>query len=142
MNESLKKVLYMTGTLALMGGTAYLVYNLLKKRPKTFGELAMDTKQTLVDAPSEIKAVVTGKYEDESFPLKKGSGGKRVESLQRFLKKETGINLVIDGKFGDKTEKAVLEQQTPFDTFKGMYPDAVKGQVSQKYFDLFVKGRF
>lgn len=142
MNDTLKKVLNMTGSLLLIGGSAYLVYKIFKKKPRTFGEVITDTKNTLVEAPKEIKSAVTGKYTDQSFPLTKGSGGERVKSLQRFLNAETGNKLVIDGKFGNQTESAVLEQQEPFSTFKSMYPDAIKGQVTSQYFDLFVKGKY
>lgn len=49
------------------------------------------------DAPSES---------NDSFPLKKGKYGKRVEQLQMWLLKNHGSQFPkfgIDGKFGDET---------------------------------------
>jgi peptidoglycan hydrolase-like protein with peptidoglycan-binding domain len=74
--------------------------------------------------------------------LKKGSGGAKVEALQRFLNQSSGYNLVVDGKYGQNTEGAVYSEQSPFDVFKGMYPDAVKGQVTEGYYNAFIKGKF
>ena len=122
-------------------GLGYLVYMLLKKKPKTFGEAVTDVTQTVKDLPSAVSQVA-GKYTDDSFPLKKGSGGDRVKSLQKFLNASSGYSLVVDGKFGNQTESAVVEEQSPFDSFKSMYPDAVKGQVSETYYNLFVKGKY
>ena len=122
-------------------GLGYLVYMLLKKKPKTFGEAVTDVTQTVKDLPSAV-GQVAGKYTDDSFPLKKGSGGDRVKSLQKFLNASSGYSLVVDGKFGNQTESAVVEEQSPFDSFKSMYPDAVKGQVSETYYNLFVKGKY
>lgn len=132
--------------ITILGGVAtaglgYLAYMLLKKKPKTFGEAVTDITQTVKDLPSAVTQVA-GKYTDDSFPLKKGSGGDRVKSLQKFLNASSGYSLVIDGKFGNQTESAVIEEQSPFDSFKSMYPDAVKGQVSETYYNLFVKGKY
>lgn len=132
--------------ITILGGVAtaglgYLAYMLLKKKPKTFGEAVTDVTQTVKDLPSAVTQVA-GKYTDDSFPLKKGSGGDRVKSLQKFLNASSGYNLVVDGKFGNQTESAVIEEQSPFDSFKSMYPDAVKGQVSETYYNLFIKGKY
>lgn len=136
-----KKIVLAVGGGLATAGLGYLVYMLLKKKPKTFGELTTDVTQTVKDLPSAVSQVA-GKYTDDSFPLKKGSGGERVKSLQKFLNNASGYSLVVDGKFGNQTESAVIQEQSPFGNFKSMYPDAVKGQVSQKYFDLFIKGKF
>jgi len=136
-----KKTLLAIGGGLATAGLGYLVYMLLKKKPKTFGEAVTDVTQTFKDLPNAVTQVA-GKYTDDSFPLKKGSGGERVKSLQKFLNASSGYNLVVDGKFGNLTESAVIEEQSPFDSFKSMYPDAVKGQVSQEYFDLFIKGKY
>ena len=53
---------------------------------------------------------VGGKYTDDRFPLKRNSGGANVRALQTYLNSLLVINgskeLVIDGKFGAKTEAA------------------------------------
>lgn len=43
--------------------------------------------------------------------LKKGSKGNQVDRLQRFLNWYGNYGLVVDGDFGNKTEKAVLDFQ-------------------------------
>jgi hypothetical protein len=79
-------------------------------------------------------------YSDESFPLKKGSGGDKVKALQRFLNNANSThNLDVDGKFGSLTEAALKSEQDPFEQFKVSYPDAVYGQVTQGYYNDFVK---
>lgn len=133
--------------IAVIGGVAtvglgYLVLSLLKKKPATFGEVITDTKETIVNAPKSITAMVTGSYKDIGFPLRKGSGGENVRKLQRFLNDSANYNLVVDGKFGEKTELAVIQEQEPFQTFLNMYPDAKKGQITKEYFDAFIKGRY
>lgn len=41
------------------------------------------------------------------FPMKKGSTGKGVEQLQRYLNQKYSAGLRVDGDWGDKTETAV-----------------------------------
>lgn len=127
------------GLLTALG--IYLVSSLLKKKPQSFGEIITDTKETITDLPSVIKQA-TGNYSDDTFPLKKGSGGKNVESLQKYLNNSGSYKLKVDGKFGEKTESAVLSEQSPFENFKAMYPNAKKGQVTQDFFNLFIKGKY
>lgn len=53
---------------------------------------------------------VGGKYTDDRFPLKRNSGGANVRALQTYLnpllEPNGGKELVVDGKFGPKTEAA------------------------------------
>jgi hypothetical protein len=86
-----------------------------------------------------IKAL---KNNNDAFPLKKGSSGKRVKSLQKFLNNSGSYGLKEDGNFNEETKKAVISEQNPFDNFKKMYPEAVNGQVSEKYYNLFIKDKF
>lgn len=136
-----KKTLLAIGGGLLTALGIYLVASLLKKKPQSFGEIVTDTKETLTDLPNVIKQA-TGNYSDDSFPLKKGSGGKNVEALQKYLNKSGNYNLKVDGKFGEKTESAVLSEQAPFSNFKAMYPDAKKGQVTQEFYNMFIKGKY
>jgi hypothetical protein len=126
-------------SIALVSGIAYLLYNLVKRQPKSVKATATDLRDAIRVAPSEIKAAVTGKYLSCNFPLKKGCGGDNVTKLQKFLNKEGQYNLVEDGKFGDLTENAVIDNQNPFTAWKAMYPKAIKGQVSKEFFDLFMQ---
>lgn len=54
--------------------------------------------------------VVGGKYTDDRFPLRRNSGGANVRALQTYLNPLLIPNgskeLVVDGKFGPKTEAA------------------------------------
>ena len=87
----------------------------------------------------------------KKFPLKKGSRGAEVVALQKFLN-EVGLgNLLgtfgknkdgVDGIFGNATESAVKQQQSPFTNFQIMYPKAVFGQVSEDYYNMFIKGQY
>lgn len=137
-----KKIIFLALGGIATAGVGYLFYNLLRKKPQSFSEVIEDTKNTIVNAPSDVTSIVTSSYTDKGFPLKKGSGGEKVKALQRFLNESSGYNLVVDGKFGNLTEGAVISEQTPFDVFKGMYPNAVKGQVSESYYKEFIEGKY
>ena len=72
-------------------------------------------KRVWTKSPDYVPVVVTPPYTTNDFPLKKGSGDigktqKRVTLLQQFLN-NNGANLRVDGKFGNKTEKALKEWQ-------------------------------
>jgi hypothetical protein len=121
------------GGILLTGGIAYIAYNFLKRRPTSFKEVTEDLTQTVKDIPK----IFTG-YEPCGFPLRKGCGGEEVMKLQEFLNKSGSYGLVVDGKFGNLTENAVIEEQLPWVTFKATYPDAVKGQVTKEYYDKFI----
>jgi len=126
-------------------GVAYVIYQLLNKKPTTFGEGLTDVIDTVKETPSIVTSTI-GKYTDKGFPLKVGSGGDNVISLQKFLNAQSGYGLVVDGKFGALTQKAVIGEQgvdeSSWTNFKSMYPDAVKGQVTKSYFDNFIKGKY
>lgn len=85
--------------LLLLGGmTLILFLTSANKKKKTAGQTPSD--------PAAVKR--------EGFPLKYGSRGRYVRALQRWLnaKKAEGVadfgaNLVVDGKFGDKTLTAL-----------------------------------
>ena len=86
--------------LLTLGGIALILFltSANKKKKKAAGQTPSD--------PAAVKR--------EGFPLKYGSRGKYVRALQRWLnaKKAEGVadfgaNLVIDGKFGDKTLTAL-----------------------------------
>ena len=40
------------------------------------------------------------------------------------------------------TEQAVKNQQSPYTNFKTMYPDSKYGEVSEKYYNMFIKGKY
>lgn len=85
------------------------------------------------------------------FPLKRGSEGEKVKTLQKFLI-DGGYGYLlgtfgvlkdgVDGVFGSKTEQALKENQKPFPTFKSMHPNEVEGQVSEEFFNNYLKGKY
>ena len=97
----MKKFLSKNKTILLtLGGIALILFltSASRKKKKAAGQTPSD--------PTAVKR--------EGFPLKYGSRGRYVRALQRWLnaKKAAGVadfgaNLVIDGKFGDKTLSAL-----------------------------------
>lgn len=66
----------------------------------------------------------------KGFPLKRGSRGNNVKSLQRFLNySDSSYNLKTDKVFGPLTEAAVLNETG-------------KKIVHKDYFDTFISGKF
>ena len=135
-----KIIIYSLGGVALAVG-GYFLYKKLTQETIYFGEVEEEEE-------TEVKPKKTKK---DDFPLKKGSKGKNVESLQRFLKDEGLGSLLgtfgknkdgVDGDFGRMTENAVKTQQTPFATFQISFPKAKFGEVSEEYFNMFIKGKY
>tara|TARA_B100001248_G_scaffold236996_1_gene200685 strand:+ start:873 stop:1295 length:423 start_codon:yes stop_codon:yes gene_type:complete len=137
-----KTILYTLGgvAVALLG---YFGYKRLTRPTEFFGDPD--------DVVLEPKSTKTNTNQNTSFPLKKGSRGKQVTALQKFLKDEGLGNLLgnfgankdgVDGIFGNATESAVKEQQSPFETFKISFPKATFGQVSKEYYDTFIRRNY
>jgi len=120
---------------------AYFLFAKGNKKTTTFGDV--DDTQELPTRETVTSAV------SSAFPLKRGSRGENVKSLQRFLISE-GYSIGsfgenkdgVDGIFGQMTESAVRKNQLPFAVFKSMYPTAIEGQVSKEFFDLNIKGKY
>ena len=130
MGKGLKITLITVGLL----GTGVGLYFLLRPRGGKNGN-NKSNDDSIFD-----KVIRNTFYSDESFPLKKGSGGDKVKALQGFLNDSNSANnLDVDGKFGPLTEAALKSEQDPFEQFKVSYPNAVYGQVSQGYYNDFVK---
>lgn len=131
-----KDALYIAlGSLTAVG-LGYLVF-WLNKRPGGIPTIIESAKGSLTGASSQGQ--LSPKTKDATFPLKKGSSGRQVVALQLFLNNADGNNnLTPDGFFGPMTEAAWKNEQTPFQTFKSMNPDAIDGQVTKRYYDTFV----
>ena len=118
-------------------GLGYLVYWLNKRPggvPAAIQSAASSVSKTLGGGSAKDCT-----SQDASFPLKKGSCGRQVVALQRFLNDSNSNNkLDPDGNFGPITEAAWKNEQAPFSSFKTMFPDAVEGQVTRSYYDTFV----
>ena len=123
------------GSLSALG-LGYFVY-WLNKRPG-------GVTAAIQSAAQSVNNVVSGggsdsTTSDASFPLKRGSKGRQVVALQKFLNASDSSNkLTPDGNLGPVTEAAWKKEQAPFATFKSMYPDAIEGQVTRGYYDTFV----
>lgn len=130
----MKKVWLKVGIGLVVASGAYLGASYIiskRKAKKSQDEALKELNQGESSATSTLVA--------QEFPLKKGSKGALVEMLQDWLNKENNEDLVVDGVFGSKTEAAVKRNQTPFETFKTMHPQAVEGQVSEEFFKTFIK---
>ncbi|MDB9959954.1 peptidoglycan-binding protein [Gammaproteobacteria bacterium] len=128
MNKTLKISLISLGVL----GTGIGIYAFLRNKRK-------EGSSSVTYDNNIFKRVLNRLYQNDSFPLKLNSGGDRVKALQSFLNEEGSYGLVVDGKFGPLTLEAVKNQQSPFSNFKISFPNAVLGQVSEEYYNSFVK---
>lgn len=138
MNKS--TIMWIVGGIGTAVG-GYFLYKRITRPTETFGEIStIDTKGG---------STSTSTTNNDGLPLKRGSKGEKVKQLQRFLVAQ-GYNIGgfgilgdgVDGDFGRMTEKAVIENQQPFPTFKSMYPSAVEGQVSAEFFNSNIKGQY
>ena len=117
-------------------GLGYFVY-WLNKRPGGVTAAIQSAAQSVTNVVSGGGSDST--TSDASFPLRRGSKGRQVVALQKFLNASDSSNkLSEDGNFGPVTEAAWKTEQAPFATFKSMYPDAIEGQVTRGYYDTFI----
>lgn len=98
MNTGLKYTLITIGVL----GTGVGLYFLFKPKSKDG-----DNNKNDDNVFDNLFAPSPTRYVSDSFPLKKDSGGSRVRKLQEYLNTTYGSGLVVDGKFGPKTEAAL-----------------------------------
>ena len=94
MKHKTKIILIATAGLVVAGLLVYFLF--------FFGK----SKSSVADGDSASG----GKYTDDRFPSKRNSGGANVRALQTYLnpllEPNGGKELVVDGKFGPKTEAA------------------------------------
>jgi peptidoglycan hydrolase-like protein with peptidoglycan-binding domain len=117
---------------ASVAAVAFVGYKFFM-RQKLMKELGLDKTE-----PSKGGGSNSSGSKDK-FPLKVGSTGPNVKKLQEYLNKSSSAGLVTDGIFGSKTLAAWVLEQQPFSSFKQSYPEAVEGQVSEKYFNQNIK---
>ncbi len=135
------------GAFVLIGTGAYLVYRFVTKTKSGQNlSYADSVKEDVKSATNTIKDVV---LPVASFPLKNGSKGSNVVTLQKWLNNKgyASPKLVTDGIFGAKTETAVkLMQDKPYE--KSIYDYLQSaiwdkgysvGEVSKDFYDKFVK---
>ncbi|MEG0829870.1 MAG: peptidoglycan-binding domain-containing protein, partial [Anaerovoracaceae bacterium] len=58
---------------------------------------------------------------------KRGDTGVQVKSLQKFLNKDMKVNLVVDGAFGDATERVLKD----FQKKEGLVFDGICGEKTR-----------
>ena len=122
MNAQTKYILLALGVLGAGAGVFFFMRSKKKKKEALLNQFEPEKPPTQTTS-------------SDRFPLKKGSRGSNVSSLQTKLNSSGSYGLAVDGIFGVLTEGAVKEEQTPFESFKSMYPNAVFGQVSQEHFN-------
>ena len=135
------------GAFAVIGLGAYLIYSFVSKTKK--GQTLSYTDSVKQDVKDATSAVVNTVLPVASYPLKNGSKGSNVITLQKWLNDNgyASPKLVTDGAFGAKTESAVRNmQENPnqkaiFDYVNNSIwtTDFAYGKVSQDFFTKFVK---
>lgn len=138
------------GAFAVIGVGAYLVYKFATKSKIVGTKLSGEKSKEGENAKEETKpkTIVDKVLPVASYPLKKGSTGSNVITLQKWLndKGYASPKLVPDGSFGTKTENAVKSmQETPYEKNildyikKAMFSANYSyGEVSKDFYDIFV----
>mgnify|MGYP003632125299 CR=1 FL=1 len=147
MNRTGYILITVLGVLALGGG----IYLFLKNRKRVISPLPSanipmgnnldtdNTTKTKVDKSKYIIPPHNSPYSEDVFPLKRGSGGKKVKVVQDFLNK-LGANLNVDGKFGPKTEEAWIEWQLSTNIKLGIEGTGIQGKVTESVYKRNVLG--
>ncbi len=135
------------GAFAVIGVGAYLVYRFISKTKK--GETLTYPESVKQDVKSATSTIVKTVLPVASYPLKNGSKGSNVQTLQNWLNKNgySSPKLVADGFFGAKTESAVRNMQeypnqkaiADYISSNSFSTNFVYGQVSLEFFTKFVK---
>ena len=118
MNPNTKKIVIIAAVVLLLGGAGYYWYTKKKgdsKDKDPFAKLTDGSSDNKESGKAPTKEELLKGVENDSsvFPLKKGSEGKRVAQLQRYLINEKGANLSkygVDGIWGTETEAVVTEK--------------------------------
>lgn len=134
MNKTLKYSLIGVGVAA----TGLIILTLLQKRRRN-RILAERAAGSETPTPSSSTNTPSSIWGDDSFPLGYRSYGPRVVAVQLYLNERANKSLVVDGKFGNDTTAAWKSEQYPFSDFRLMYPNAVEGEMSENYYNQFVK---
>lgn len=133
------------GALGLIGLGSYLVYRYTLKNKR--GEKLTYSESVKEDVKDATSTIVNTVLPVANYPLKKGSYGSNVVTLQKWLndKGYASPKLVPDGSFGAKTENAVRNmQQSPNQKAiynyirSNMFGNFAYGQVSLEFFTKFV----
>lgn len=137
------------GAFAVIGVGAYLVYRFISKKQQNnmnFGTTTGTTTSTTAGSGSNSTNITTQtSLPVASYPLKKGSKGSNVVTLQKWLNDNgyASPKLVTDGDFGAKTESAVKQMQIYANDkriidYNLWNSDYKNGQITKDFYDIFV----
>jgi hypothetical protein len=137
------KKIYIIG-FSIIGAGAYFIYKYMQKRKE--GQTLSYADSVKQDTKAITSAITSAVLPVASFPLKNGSVGSNVQTLQKYLndKGYASPKLVTDGKFGAKTESAVKTMQdNPYeksisDYFANFNVSWKPKEVSKDFYDVFV----
>ena len=128
MNAQTKYILIALGVLGAGAGVFFYFRKKKKEREALVNQFQTGGSSSGSSSSSSTQS-------SASFPLRKGDRGDLVAELQKKLNSAGSYGLAVDGIFGVLTEGAVKEEQSPFESFKTMYPNAVFGVVSEEHFN-------
>jgi len=126
MNAQTKYLLIALGVLGAGAGIFFYMRGKKKKKEALLNQFQTGGSSSSSSSSTQSSA---------SFPLRKGDRGDLVAELQKKLNSAGSYGLAVDGIFGVLTEGAVKTEQSPFEDFKTMYPNAVFGVVSEEHFN-------
>ena len=139
------KKIYIIG-FSIIGAGAYFIYKYMQKRKE--GQTLSYADSVKEDLSSATSNVSSNVLPVALYPLKKGSKGSNVVTLQKWLndKGYASPKLVTDGDFGAKTENVVKAMQdNPYEKTIVDYlsnsvwnTPYVKGQISKEFYEVFV----
>ena len=125
------KVFIYALALAALGGGGFLVYDRVKRKKQGDESTNADSGTIIINnnLPTGIstasRLLSSSTSRNDNFPLKRGSQGERVKTLQQALLK-TSPGILIDGQFGPQTASALktagyaeLVDQTLFNKITG-----------------------
>lgn len=107
--------------IGIAAGIAYFLYERSRKRKlAAMASTTTDGEAKVIQMPAPPPAPLFANCPDDSFPLKYGKCGRRVEQFQLYLLKTYGAQFStygLDGKWGDETEmlaKRYILKNEPF----------------------------
>ncbi len=131
-----KKIIFWSITGVALAVAGYVLWKKFGVGSKIIGSKKADVEPPPV-VPSPI---VTPKPADSPFPLKQGSVGENVVSLQKNLN-ILGANLKTDGKFGPLTQSALISRVGfgQYPVTEGIFNDIVKMAADKIEHDRIAK---
>lgn len=131
------------GAFGIIALGSYLVYRFYSKTKS--GQQLSYTESVKQDVNTATNTITQTVLPVASYPLKMGSKGSNVATLQKWLNDNGYANpkLVPDGAFGAKTESAVKQMQANANDKKIMDYNAWSkdynyGQITKDFYQIFV----